>query len=115
MHELSIALSIIDGVLEEAEHRGVAGVQAIHLRIGRLCGVDKDALLFSYRVASENTPLGNSTLMIEDVDVVIYCPACHAERSIQTFPSLLCPDCGTAGDRVIRGEELEITGLEIAA
>jgi hydrogenase nickel incorporation protein HypA/HybF len=115
VHELSIALNIIDGVLGEAQQRGIAEVQAVHLRVGRLSGVDKDALLFSYRVASEDTPLVNSNLLIEDVDVVIHCPACRAERSIQSFPSLLCADCGTAADRVIRGQELEITSFEVAA
>jgi len=115
MHELSIALSIVDGVLEEAERRGVGPVETVHLRVGRLSGIDKNALLFSYRVACENTPLADSRLLVEDVDVLIHCPACRAERSAESFPLLLCPQCGSPADRVLKGEELEITGLEIAA
>src|ERR1700758_736179 len=114
MHELSIALSIVDGVLEEAEHRGTGPVEVVHLRVGRLSGVDKDALLFSYRVACENTPLSDSRLVIEDVEVVIHCPTCLAERSAQSWPLLMCAQCGSAADRVLHGEELEITGLEVA-
>lgn len=115
MHELSIALSIVDGVLEEAERRGTGPVETVHLRVGRLSGVDKDALLFSYRVACENTALADSRLVIEDVDVQIYCPACLAERSTESWPLLICAECGSAADRVLHGEELEITGLEVAA
>jgi hydrogenase nickel incorporation protein HypA/HybF len=53
MHELSMALSIVDGALEELERRGLKHASAIYLRLGRLAGVDKDALQFSYNVASQ--------------------------------------------------------------
>lgn len=115
MHELSIALSIVDGVLEEAERHGASLVKTVYLRIGRLSGVDKEALQFSYHAATEETPLLASTLVIEDIDVVIHCPACNAERLATSFPMLVCAECGTTGDRVIRGEELEIYKMEIAA
>ena len=65
MHELSIALAIVDGVTEEA-----AGglVRAVHLRLGRLSGVVREALLFAYQAACEGTALQGSELRIEDVD-----------------------------------------------
>jgi len=115
MHELSIALSIVDGALEEAARHGAGQVQAVHLRLGRLSGIDKEALLFSYAIASENTPLAKSRLVIEEVDVVILCPSCRAERSVSSFPLLCCSECGSPGERVVRGNELEITALEVAA
>jgi hydrogenase nickel incorporation protein HypA/HybF len=113
MHELSIALSIVDGALQELERHQGAHAQAIHLRLGRLSGVDRDALLFSYEVACRETPLADSRLIIEDVDVSILCPSCGGERPIRSFPLLLCAECGGAGERVVRGEELEITGMEV--
>lgn len=115
MHELSIALSIVDGVLEEANARGGAKVEAVHLSIGRLAGVDKDALAFSYAIACEGTPLERSRLVIADVDIVILCPQCRAERPPAALPVLNCAVCGAFAERVIQGEELEITALEIAA
>ena len=48
MHELSIALSLLDQVAEEAERRGGVQVHAIHLRLGPLSGVVKEALLSAY-------------------------------------------------------------------
>lgn len=67
MHELSIAVSIVEGVEEElAKHKG-ARVAAVHLRLGPLSGVAKEALLFSYDVACEGTRLEGSTLKIEDM------------------------------------------------
>ncbi len=113
MHELSIALSIVDGALEEAARMGAAQVDAIHLRLGRLSGVDKDALLFSYGIACRETKLAESRLVIEDVEVVILCPACCGERRTISYPVLICADCGCLAERVVHGEELEITGMEV--
>ena len=46
MHELSIAMSIVDMAQEEAERHGGVQVQAVHLKLGRLAGVVKEALFF---------------------------------------------------------------------
>jgi hydrogenase nickel incorporation protein HypA/HybF len=66
MHELSIALSIIDGVREELQSRGGPPLRAVHLNIGQLSGVVKEALLFAYDVACEGTPLAGSRLVISE-------------------------------------------------
>lgn len=68
MHELSIALSIIEGVEEELTRHPDSHVTAVHLRLGPLSGVVKDALLFSWDVACEGTPLEGSTLQIEEME-----------------------------------------------
>ncbi len=68
MHELSIALSIVEGVTEEAAQHGGGPVRAVHLRLGRLSGVVAEALLFSYSVACEGTVLEGSELHIEPVE-----------------------------------------------
>jgi hydrogenase nickel incorporation protein HypA/HybF len=113
MHELSIALSIVDGALDELKRHGAARVNAVHMRLGRLAGVDKDALLFSYGLACEETALASSQLVIEDVDVRIFCPVCDKEQQVLSFPVLRCGTCGTITDRVVQGREMEITGMEV--
>jgi hydrogenase nickel incorporation protein HypA/HybF len=115
MHELSIAVSIVDCALEEAERLGSVQVEAIHLRLGRLGGVDKEALLFSYAIASQDTVLARARLVIEDVEVVILCPKCGEERRVRSFPQMACSECGTAAVDVVHGDELEVTGMEIVA
>jgi hydrogenase nickel incorporation protein HypA/HybF len=113
MHELSIAVSIVDGALEELQRQGATQATAVHLRLGPLAGVDREALLFSYGVACQDTALADSRLIIEDVEVVILCPVCGAERPTHAFPVLTCSECGAFAERVVHGEELEITGMEI--
>ena len=45
MHELSIAMGILELTEEESEKRGGVHVDAIHVRLGPLSGVVKEALL----------------------------------------------------------------------
>ena len=67
MHELSIAMSILDIAQEEADRRSNPRVEAIHLKIGTLSGVVKEALLAAYELAAEQTPFAQSRLVIEEV------------------------------------------------
>jgi hydrogenase nickel incorporation protein HypA/HybF len=113
MHELSIALSMIDMAAAAAQQRGGAQVQAIHLRLGQLSGVGKDALLFSYEVACAGTLLEGSQLIIEDVPVVVYCPTCQAETTLASLQKFCCAACGALTSEVVRGRELEVFALEI--
>ena len=112
MHELSIALCILDLAAEEAERRG-GRVCAVHLKLGPLSGVVKEALRSAYDLAREGTPLAGAELVVEDVPVVGYCPACAAERTPAALPLLCCPDCGGPLPEVRRGRELVVVALEI--
>lgn len=112
MHELSIALSMIDAVLEAREqHAGT--VEAIHVRLGPLSGVDRAALEFVYEVAREGTPLAAAKLLIEESGIEFECSRCLTIRSPAAMQPLVCPVCGTPAEKIISGRELEIVALEI--
>jgi hydrogenase nickel incorporation protein HypA/HybF len=113
MHELSIAMSIVEMAGEEAERHGAAQVQAVHLRLGKLSGVVKEALLSSYQMACECTALEGSQLLIEEVPVEVFCPKCDAPRLVQSIQWFCCPECGTPTPTVLHGKELEVVALEI--
>jgi len=113
MHELSIAMSIVEMAQEEAESRGGVQVQAVHLRLGLLSGVVKEALLSSYEMACHATPLEGSQLLIEEIPIEVFCPKCETPRLVSSIQWMRCPDCGTPTPTVLRGKELEIVALEI--
>jgi hydrogenase nickel incorporation protein HypA/HybF len=113
MHELSIALSLLDLVEEEAERRGCR-IVAVHLRLGPFSGVVREALLSAFELAREGTVMAESELVIEDVPVVVSCPLCAAKRTPVSAFELICPDCGTPTPEVVSGRELEVVALEIA-
>jgi hydrogenase nickel incorporation protein HypA/HybF len=113
MHELSIAMSIIEGASQEAISRGGAQVYAVHLKLGPLSGVVKDALMFSYGLACEGTLLEGSQLVIEDVRVVVYCPDCEAEKALDSIQRFCCPTCGALTPDIVSGKELQLVAIEI--
>lgn len=115
MHELSIAISMIDQILDESESRGGLQVEVVHLNLGAFSGVDKAALLFSYELACEGTPLEGSRLHIETIPLVIYCAACQKERTPPSLYQLCCPDCQSPAQEIVTGREIEVGFLEVAA
>ena len=115
MHELSIALSILELVEDEADRLGVGGVAAVRVRIGPLSGVVKEPLLSAFELARESSSLVDCELKIEEIPIVAHCPTCNVNRTIPSPQWMLCPDCGTPATDVIHGHELEIAGLEVEA
>jgi hydrogenase nickel incorporation protein HypA/HybF len=113
MHELSIAISLVEAAQEEALKHGAAAVSAVHLRLGPLSGVAKDALLFSYGLAAEGTPLQGSQLIIEEMPVMVFCAACQGRRPIRSLQSICCAICDAPATEVVQGRELEVVALEI--
>lgn len=114
MHELSIALSILEVAEEEADRHGGGAVEAIHVRLGPLSGVVKEALLSAYELAVEKTPFERARLIIEEAPIVIYCTKCRMERPVRSVQRLCCAECDTPATEVRRGRELELAALELA-
>jgi hydrogenase nickel incorporation protein HypA/HybF len=114
MHELSIALSIVELASNEARERGGVRVSAVHLKLGQLSGVAKDSLLFSYELACEGTILQGSRLVIQEIAPVAYCPTCKAERALDSAQHFCCSVCGSLTPELVQGKELEVLALEIS-
>jgi hydrogenase nickel incorporation protein HypA/HybF len=99
MHELSIALSIIDAIADESAARGLGGVEVVHLKLGAFSGVDREALLFAWRLACEGTPIEQ----------------CGFDRSPPSLYEICCPECGRPAETIVTGKEIEVVSLEVAA
>src|SRR4051812_28994591 len=80
MHELSIAMALVEIATEEAERRG-ARVLAAHVKLGMLSGVVKEALMSAYEMASAGSPLEGTALVIDEIPAVIYCAVCQQDRA----------------------------------
>lgn len=113
MHELSIALSIIDVAGEEARRLDAGKVHAVHLRLGPLSGVVKEALLGAFELAREGTPLAGASLLIEDVPVRGHCPQCEDEVEVVSIQEIRCVACAAPVAPLVSGRELEVVALEV--
>lgn len=112
MHELSLALNLVEIAQEEGARLG-GRVSAVHVRLGALAGVVREALLSSYEMASADTPLQGSRLVIEDVPVIVICDQCGEQPVPDGSYWLGCPRCGTPAPVLRDGKDMELIALEI--
>lgn len=108
-----MAVSLVELACEKAQALGDVRVEALHLRLGALSGVVREALVFSFDVAAAGTPLAGARLEIEDVPLTVRCPRCVEERELAGFP-LVCPVCATPTPEVVAGRDLELRALEVS-
>jgi len=110
MHELSIAISIVDTVIKQAAMASANRVSEVELEIGVLSGIEYESLEFSLGVAVKDTILEKTLFRIKRVEAVAECPACeHLYTPDGMFSH--CPECNKQGIRLIQGTELQIKSL----
>ena len=115
VHEITVALSLLEGVQETALAQGIERVNVVHVRVGALSGVVRDALLFSWDVATAETVAEGSQLCIEEIPLVVLCAKCDGERAPRPGTGLLCPDCGTPSPHIVHGREMQLVAMEVPA
>lgn len=113
MHEVGIAVGLVETISEQALARGITRVAAVHIRVGAMAGVVKDALLFAWDVAAADTVAEGAILKIEDVPLVVYCSTCKTERILAGIPNFQCPVCLSPTPEIRRGRELELIAVEV--
>ena len=114
MHELSIAMRVIEMVEQEVAAAGGGRVVSVALRIGELAGVSEPALQFAFEQARMDTLAADARLRITHLPVQVFCPACDAVRELPRVPPLACPVCGRPTAEVRQGEELDLDAIELA-
>jgi len=112
MHELSIAMSIVEVAAQEAA-KYEAKTVGVHLQLGALAGVEKDALLSAWQLARVQTQLADAELIIEEIPATAFCNDCGCEREVVSPQLFHCATCGSPLTDLIRGRELEIFALEV--
>lgn len=110
MHELSLALNIIDIVRDEMDRHRLSTVETVVIRLGALSGVDPEALKFGFEAGLADSPLAGTRLDIVDVPVEARCRACGREFSVDDYV-FLCPFCDSPSVEIVRGQEIQIDHL----
>jgi hydrogenase nickel incorporation protein HypA/HybF len=113
MHELTVALSLLEEVGEAAQREGATRVATVRLRLGAMSGIVRDALLFSWELARAGTIASEAELVIDDVPVAVWCPRCDGERAVPPGEGLICSACGAVAPQIVRGRELELFAMEV--
>jgi hydrogenase nickel incorporation protein HypA/HybF len=112
MHELSIAQSIVDSAREHAAAHGARRVLRVGVRIGEISGVNADSLEFCFGMTVKDTELDGAALDLERIAVRFRCDSCSEEFAAPDF-TVACPSCTSHETRMIAGDELALSYLEL--
>ena len=112
MHELSVAMSIVDIALDHARKASAERVTQVELDIGTLSGIEYTSLEFALDVATRDTLLEKATFRINRIEPLAECHACfHRFQPGGVFGK--CPECGELNPKLVCGKELQIKSLLI--
>ena len=112
MHELSIALSIIELAEEEAKKAEASVISKIEVEIGTMAGIDPDALQFAWEVAVQGTMAEQSNLVIHTIQAEAHCLECGTDFPAENF-LIQCPNCSSYRYQITKGKELRISSLMV--
>lgn len=112
MHELSIAIALVEQMEQVARERNATAVPRVTLTVGVLSGVDPEALKGTFPLAAEGTPAAGAELVVEVVEAKVRCRRC-GKLSTPAMPFLRCMDCGGLDVEVESGRELFIKSMDI--
>jgi hydrogenase nickel incorporation protein HypA/HybF len=113
VHELSIVSSIVDSVTETMTAYPNSRVKEVRLRVGSLASVVEDSLQFCWGIATDDTSLEGSKLIVNILPVMMRCERCAQDVEIVSLQSFRCPRCDQPVSDLRQGRELEIESLEI--
>lgn len=112
MHEMSLAVSIVELVSDKAQAAGAQKVTAIELEVGRLSGLMVEALTFCFEAAARNTPAEGARLLIHELDGRGNCLACGHSFAVESLLAQ-CPQCGEYAVETVQGRELKVVSLTV--
>ena len=110
MHELSIVIDLVALFEENLRKNNKNKIEEVHLKIGRLSGVEPHLLKSAYEVYQKDTVCKDAKLIINLQDVVVKCNKCGKE-SVLNKNEFLCPKCGSNDLEVLDGEDMYLMQL----
>ncbi|MFH7325576.1 hydrogenase maturation nickel metallochaperone HypA [Desulfurivibrio sp. C05AmB] len=111
MHEMSIALNIVELAEKESRAAGGAKIRRIEVEVGALAGVMEDALHFCFAAACRDTLAEGAELLIRTTPGEGECVGCRQVMPMTTNLEL-CPACGGLL-RMRQGAELRLIAIVV--
>jgi hydrogenase nickel incorporation protein HypA/HybF len=114
MHEMSIAMNLVDVAVEQAIENEAETVTLVEVEVGDLSGVEPAALRSAFKVAiAKEDLLKSAKLKIIRVGVTLLCKHCDDEQPALAANDLRCSVCQQPSNDVVHGRELVVVAIEI--
>jgi len=112
MHELYATQAILEKALQKAAEAKASRITELHLVVGEISTYSDDSVQFYWDEISKGTIAEGANLAFRHVKAELQCMACFTKyHPIET--EILCPSCGSAGARILAGEEFYMEALDV--
>jgi hydrogenase nickel incorporation protein HypA/HybF len=112
MHEIGIAVCLVEIAERKARESNARSIEVIALRLGEFTTIVRESLEFAFDIARQGTLANHARLQIELVPTFVQCMVCNTDAHSVRAGSLRCEDCGFPL-KIISGEELQLDYIEI--
>jgi len=112
MHEMALMEGLLDLIRGAAREQGFTHVARVVLEVGRLSGVEAEAMRFAFDVGTAGTVAEGALLEIEETEGAGRCLSCGRESPVQAFYDP-CPACGDVPLVVTAGRDMRLRYLDV--
>jgi hydrogenase nickel incorporation protein HypA/HybF len=110
MHEMSIAESLMEQILDIAQANNMQKVAEVELDAGYLRQVIPEVMQEAFLAVTEGTIADGATLTINEIAPLAVCRKCKDEFMPQ-LDDFLCPQCRQADVDILKGDEIILKSL----
>ncbi len=112
MHEMSIALEILDIVERTVRSHEATTVKDVFVEVGTLAGVMIPALEFNLDIAKQHTSARGAAIHIDQIEGRGRCPSCGGAFPMG-YTIEPCPECNGSFLELVAGNELRVKEIEV--
>jgi len=112
MHEMSIAMNVVEIATETAVQNKAKKINRIELDVGALSGIVADALEFCFESACKGTMAENAELHLNIIQAEAKCESCGHEFKTREMVSQ-CAKCKEMVFCINGGKELRVKAINV--
>ncbi len=112
MHELSIAIGIVNIAKKEAVKHHISEIELIELEIGTLSGIEIESLNFAWPLAVSGTVLEHAEKKINIIKGKARCLDCGNDFDLKNIFDP-CPRCKSHFKDIYHGKELRVKAIVV--
>lgn len=113
MHEVSLALNLLDIIEKKCQEEGYQKVESVRVRVGKASSVQPEAFSFAFEVVKKDTAAQNARFIIDLIPLGGTCSACGNRFETEEAYILECPSCASPSLQITQGYELEMVEMEV--
>jgi len=113
MHEVSLALSVLDIVVNKCQGEGYQAIDSVRVKLGRATNILPEAFAFAFDVVKQDTIAQKAKFILDLVPLGGVCNQCGKDFELEVNYILECPLCSSPSFKIHKGYEMEVVEMEV--